>query len=257
MLYESIALPLSYSGVGTGAILSVSAVFDKTRRVMLAGPDPLGDNVIREEEPMDYDNAARVWDDDPVRREQAAAVARAIRRHLPSGGSRGTALELGCGTGLLSFNLADAFERLVLMDDSDGMLAVAAEKIKRSGLIHLEPRRGDFHHIPDDGIKYDAVYMLMAFHHARDPRAVLRHCYEIMAPGGLLFIADLDSEDGSFHAAHPDFNGWNGFDRSELTRDLEGIGFGHIEFETVFTIQKNTAGRDRAYPVFLVKAIKT
>jgi 2-polyprenyl-3-methyl-5-hydroxy-6-metoxy-1,4-benzoquinol methylase len=208
------------------------------------------------EDEMDFTNAARTWDDDPVRRERAETVAGAMRKFLPWDGPRGTALELGCGTGLLSFSLADAFARIVLMDEAPGMLEVVTEKIRQSARAHMAVVRGDIQDIPDNGTRYDAVYMLMALHHARDPMAVLRRCYKLLNPVGLLFVADLDKEDGSFHAASPDFSGQNGFGREELKADVEEIGFRNVVFEDVFTVKKQVGKGERAYPVFLLKAAK-
>jgi hypothetical protein len=52
----------------------------------------------------EFDQQARDWDNDPVRVLRARAVADAIRNHVPLT-ARMNAMEYGCGTGLLSFEL--------------------------------------------------------------------------------------------------------------------------------------------------------
>jgi ubiquinone/menaquinone biosynthesis C-methylase UbiE len=77
---------------------------------------------------MDFDDKARTWDSDPIKRERALAVAAAIRQRVPLARDW-RALEYGCGTGLLSFALHAELGQMTLADSSSGMLAVLAEKI--------------------------------------------------------------------------------------------------------------------------------
>ena len=67
---------------------------------------------------------------------------------------------------------------------------------------------------------------------------------------GVLCIADLDREDGSFHGAG--FDGHNGFDRSELAAKAERAGFAAPRFSTAYTMTKAA----RTYPIFLMVAEK-
>jgi trans-aconitate methyltransferase len=75
----------------------------------------------------DFNLRARSWDSDPLKVERARQVADAIRKnvHLTPGM---TALEYGCGTGLLSFALQSSLSRITLADSSAGMLEVLQEK---------------------------------------------------------------------------------------------------------------------------------
>ena len=51
-----------------------------------------------------FDERAKDWDSDPKKVERARAVAEAIRKAIPLTANM-SALEYGCGTGLLSFAL--------------------------------------------------------------------------------------------------------------------------------------------------------
>jgi ubiquinone/menaquinone biosynthesis C-methylase UbiE len=206
----------------------------------------------------DFDQRAKEWDSDPKKVERARAVADAIRAALPRRPGL-SALEVGCGTGLLSFALQDDFAHITLADTSEGMLEVLAAKIANAGLVHFSPIRLDLATDPlpvsrqarQPVSRFDATYSLMTLHHIADTRAFLRRSYEILNPGGLLFIADLDTEDGTFHTdGTTDVH--LGFERGDLQRRVEAAGFHDVSFSTVYVIHKN----GREYPIFLLVARK-
>jgi predicted TPR repeat methyltransferase len=60
-----------------------------------------------------FDERAESWDDDPVRVARAAAVAEGIRSRVPLSSAM-RALEYGCGTGLLSFELRHELGHITL-----------------------------------------------------------------------------------------------------------------------------------------------
>lgn len=199
----------------------------------------------------DFDARAATWDDDPRKAERAAAVARAIAPHLQQrSGLR--ALEYGCGTGVLSFLLRDRFAHMTLADVSEGMLAVAREKIRAAGDDGMEAVRLDLLADPDPAERFDVVMSLMTLHHIPDTAAILRRFHDVLRPGGTLFIADLDTEDGSFHG--DGFDGHLGFDRDALGRLARAAGFKDVSFSTADVMTKKAAGTDRSFPIFLMVA---
>lgn len=195
----------------------------------------------------DFDLKAATWDLDPMKLERARDVARAILDGAgPLGGRRG--LEYGCGTGLLGFVLRPHLARLVLADTSRGMLDVLREKIRASGLEGMEPLELDITKGPLPAERFDLVATLMVMHHVKDTAAALRGFFAILDPGGILAIADLDREDGSFHGPGEDVH--PGFDRGELGGALEAAGFRDVRFSTPHVIERGQA----RYPVFLALA---
>ncbi|MCK5386570.1 MAG: class I SAM-dependent methyltransferase, partial [Gammaproteobacteria bacterium] len=70
--------------------------------------------------------------------------------------------------------------------------------------------------------------------------------------GAKVALADLDSEDGSFHPADIEGVFHDGFDRENLKKMLEKNGFKDIQFITAHTVNKEV----KSYPVFLVTATK-
>ncbi len=199
----------------------------------------------------DFDIAAATWDDDPVKVARAQAVAAGIRRQVPWRAGM-TALELGCGTGLLSFMLQHDLEQITLADSSSGMLAVLGEKIAAAGVASMRPFKVDLEmdSLPDE--RFDLVYSLMTFHHVQDTDRLLHSLFSLLKPGGYLCVADLDCEDGSFHG--PGFTGHNGFYRDNLAQRAVSAGFRDVVFETVFDMCKSVNGATKSYPVFLMVA---
>ena len=197
----------------------------------------------------DFDLRARTWDDDPMKTARAQAVANAIRTRIPRL-NRMSGLEYGCGTGLLSFALQPDLQQITLADNSTGMLDVLCEKIAANKVPNMRPMQLDLTIDPLPEQRFDIVYSLMTFHHVMDIDAILRKLHSVLNKPGHLCIADLDSEDGSFHG-HT-FAGHKGFDRTDLTIRAERAGFGNIEFSTVFSIRKGQP--EKTYPVFLMTA---
>ncbi|MCP5450190.1 MAG: class I SAM-dependent methyltransferase [Gammaproteobacteria bacterium] len=202
---------------------------------------------------MDFDAKAQEWDNDPVKLERAAAVAAAIRNRVRLSPDL-SALEYGCGTGLLSFALSRELGSITLADSSAGMLAVLREKIAASGADHLRPMRLDLTVDPLPAERYDLIYTLMTLHHVSDVDRILRDFHALLRPDGALCIADLDREDGSFHGAG--FDGHHGFEREALRDQLARAGFGEIQFDTCYMMRKSQGEGAREYPVFLAVARK-
>jgi ubiquinone/menaquinone biosynthesis C-methylase UbiE len=202
----------------------------------------------------DFDRKARDWDRKAVRTERALAVADAIARRIPLTHDM-HALEYGCGTGLLSFALLPrGLGRITLADSSEGMLAVLADKIAAAGIRSMFPLRLDLITDPLPAERYRLIYTLMTLHHIPDTAGILRAFHGMLEENGFLCIADLDSEDGSFHRGG--FTGHNGFDRRELEALALRTGFHHVRFETVFGMEKDTDRGLRSYTLFLMTARK-
>jgi ubiquinone/menaquinone biosynthesis C-methylase UbiE len=201
----------------------------------------------------DFDARAATWDDDPEKVERAQAVADAIVRHVALSRSM-RAMEYGCGTGLLSFMLRPRLGHVTLADVSDGMLAVAAGKIAAAHDAAMRAVKLDLIDDPLPSDRFEVIYSLMTLHHIPDTDAVLRRFHAVLAQPGHLCIADLDTEDGSFHG--PGFEGHLGFDRAVLAAKAREAGFATVEFWTAHEMIKTVDGAPRRYPVFLMVARK-
>ena len=201
-----------------------------------------------------FDERAKDWDSDPKKVQRAFDVADAIRREVPLSKEM-NAFEYGCGTGLLSFALKDEFGSITLADTSQGMLDVLKEKIAASEVTNMHPLRLDLTAEPAPAEKFNITYSLLTLHHIGDTKAVLSKFHELLLPDGILLIADLDKEDGSFHTdGTTDVH--KGFTRVELQKQVEEAGFEQVHFSTAYTIRKDVGGEEKEFPVFLLSARK-
>jgi ubiquinone/menaquinone biosynthesis C-methylase UbiE len=199
-----------------------------------------------------FDKNAKDWDSDPKKVERARTVADAIRKKVELRPGM-TALEYGCGTGLLSFFLQDEFASITLADTSRGMLDVLSDKIKAAKAAHMHPVRLDLATDPLPADRFDIVYSLMVLHHISNTDVILRRFHQVLQPGGWLVVADLDQEDGSFHTdGSTDVH--LGFHRDGLQKRVEAAGFADVRFSTAHIIEKLIDNEQRAFPVFLMTA---
>ena len=201
-----------------------------------------------------FDERAKDWDSDPKKVERARTVADAIRKAIPLSREM-TALEYGCGTGLLSFSLQEELGQITLADTSQGMLDVLTEKISASGVRNMKPLRLDLTTDPLPNERFHLTYSLMTLHHVQDTEVILKKFADILMPNGILLVADLDKEDGSFHTdGTTDVH--KGFARHELQKQVEANGFEDVKFSTAYTIKKKIREEERTFPVFLMSARK-
>lgn len=201
-----------------------------------------------------FDERAKDWDSDPDKVKRAGAVAEAIRQALPLNQNL-TALEYGCGTGLLSFALQSDLGQITLADTSQGMLDVLGEKIVNAGVANMHPLKLDLATDPIPAGRFNLTYSLMTLHHIHDTDDILKKFCEILKPNGYLLTADLDKEDGTFHTdGSTDVH--LGFGREELQKKVESAGFGNVKFSTVYEITKKIGNKEKTFPIFLMVAQK-
>jgi len=201
-----------------------------------------------------FDERAKDWDSDPKKVERARVVADAIRTAVPLSKEM-KAFEYGCGTGLLSFALQSDLGQITLADTSDGMLDVLREKIANVGVTNMHPVRLDLLADRLPNTSYDLTYSLMVLHHIDNVKEVLSRFHDLLVPDGILLVADLDKEDGSFHTdGSTDVH--LGFEHAELQRMVEEVGFGNISFTTAYQIKKQIGNDEKIFPVFLMAAQK-
>ncbi len=167
-----------------------------------------------------------------------------------------TALEFGAGTGLLSFMLKNHLKEITLIDNSEGMVKVLNEKLKSEKADTLKAVKADLEHEDLFPGGFDLIYTLMVLHHVGDLEKIIRKFHDLLKPGGYLAIADLYSEDGSFHGEG--FHGHKGFDPGSLSELLEKCGFTSINHRKVYVIDKKISDKSsKKFDIFLMTATRT
>ena len=204
---------------------------------------------------MNFDEKARDWDKDPGKIERSKIFAREIIEY--TGGEKlQKALEFGSGTGLASFHLKDAFKSITLADTSEGMLEVLKEKISNEKINNMTPVLIDASRGLSGLEGFDIIFTLLVLHHVKDLDRTFADFYSSLNPGGIIFIGDLITEDGSFHYKDPEFDGYLGFNPEELRDQLSAKGF-EMDTEKIFyTIQREHNSVRKEYPLFLIAGKK-
>jgi 2-polyprenyl-3-methyl-5-hydroxy-6-metoxy-1,4-benzoquinol methylase len=202
----------------------------------------------------EFDKVASTWDANKIHVERSQAIASKLLPHLRRNTYK-KALEYGAGTGLLSFMLKDQFQEIILMDSSKEMVNTANAKIAEGGEKHMKSVFFDLEKNDYTEKKFDVIISQMVLHHVDDIGILFRRFRMLLNQGGLLAVADLYSEDGSFHG--DGFTGHRGFDPESLKSLLIETGFESVEYEPCFTIRKEVEeGIEKEFPVFLLTAKK-
>ena len=194
-----------------------------------------------------FDEKAQDWDT-PERRDRARAIADIIRTHVPLSPSM-RAIDIGAGTGLLGLELAAEVGSMVLAEPSEGMLAVAREKLAADGPGNVTAIPFDIEAGPPDGAPFDLAVSLLVLHHVADTPAALRSIHDLLAPGGRIALLDLDAEDGTFHE-DPEGIHHHGFEQAALRAMATSVGFRDTDTRIVSEIERD----GRPYPLFLLTA---
>ena len=211
---------------------------------------------MKETKPIDdirarFDRAAAEWDGNPTRVALARAVVDAICAAVPLRAEM-QALDFGAGTGLVTLGLLSSVRSVTAVDASGEMLRVLDEKLRSLQMDSVHTLQCDIARAPLPANRFDLVVSSMVLHHLPDVTDVLRRLRPCLRPGGWIALADLDTEDGSFHA---DMTGvfHHGIDRRALCQWLEQAGFSDVAARNAHTITRPAPdGGTRQYGVFLV-----
>jgi ArsR family transcriptional regulator len=159
------------------------------------------------------------WDE--LRRELfgAAFVPEALLGLLPADA---VAVDFGCGTGEAAEWLAPVVGKVIAVDREQAMLAAARKRLKR--FRNVDFRQGDLLSPPLKAGEAHLGVVMLVFHHADDPAAMLRAMAPCFRPGGALLVVDMVKHD---RAAYQQSMGHRhlGFAEDELARFARGSGF--------------------------------
>ncbi|MFA5501406.1 MAG: class I SAM-dependent methyltransferase [Sulfurovaceae bacterium] len=195
-----------------------------------------------------FAHKSKNWDMNSVRVRNAKEISDVILNNIDIDSSM-EIVDFGAGTGLLSFFIAQHVSKIIAIDNSPSMLeefrAKQSEFACKADIIKAD--------IMDDDLKLnvDGVISSMTMHHIEDIEALFLKLFNMLNKGGFIAIADLDSEDGTFHSDNKGVYHY-GFDREKLTNIAQKAGFENINFETANIIEKPHAN----FSVFAMTAQK-
>ena len=192
-----------------------------------------------------FDKRADEWDKGNVQVEGARKIAEAINARIELTTNM-EVLDFGIGTGLLGFEIAKKVNKVFGVDTSPKMLEKVA--LKNTPECSITTYCQDIIQMPLL-MKFDGLVSSMTLHHIEDLEAYFTTIHKNIREGGFIAIADLESEDGTFHSDNTGVFHF-GFDEQKLCDVVKKCGFKDVIFENINTIEK--PGRD--FGVFLLSA---
>lgn len=196
-----------------------------------------------------FDKAAQEWDSGDTRQNIAEAVFKTIASRIALVNNMNI-LDFGAGTGLLSFKIAPMVRSVTGIDLSSGML----EQLNAKNTSSLQVTT-ILQNIMDKPLeqKFHGIVSSMAMHHVADTAGLFETFYTHLERDGFIAIADLEEEDGTFHAQHGNEGVHHfGFNRELLRNTIEKAGFKNVRFHDAYSVNRE----DGSYPIFLVTAMK-
>lgn len=185
--------------------------------------------------------------DTPDRIELANIILNQVKTEFQQAESY-SLLDYGSGTGLISLELVDLVEDLILVDSSEQMLKVAESKITSRNITNARVLHSDFtQEVPD--LQVDIILVSLVLLHVPDTNKLLENLYRVLKKDGKLIIIDFDKNS---KVSHPKIH--NGFTHQEMEKNLSQVGFKPIEIITFHQGEKIFAKQDAS--VFMSTSMK-
>lgn len=167
-----------------------------------------------------FDRVADQWD--AIRTELFGdSIARALLRvFIPADLA---VADIGAGTGYALELFGDRPRRLIAIDRSEAMLAVARRKVEALGMDKVDFRLGDAMDPPLARGEADLAILAMVLHYLEDPKGAVMAAAGRLEPGGMLFIADFLAHQQSWLRTTLSHR-WLGFERAEVRGWLAEAG---------------------------------
>ncbi|MBM7619976.1 ubiquinone/menaquinone biosynthesis C-methylase UbiE [Bacillus tianshenii] len=173
-----------------------------------------------------FEQMAKKYDTED-RMELSKVIVKEVRPELQNSLSK-SLIDYGSGTGLVSLELSDLVDSILLVDSSEQMLEVAKAKISQRRIINSKVRFSDFTQETPE-LKADIVLLSLVLLHIPDTNKILQELFNILNDDGKLIIIDFDKNDQIYH---PKVH--NGFSHDELKNRLSEVGFNSIKMKTFY-----------------------
>lgn len=165
-----------------------------------------------------FDKVASEWRDLRDSIADSRTYLNEIKNEIPS---KGSLIELGCGSGILLTQLMPRTGNTIGIDYSPAMLAEAKQNLSE---FNVDLRLGYLEYLPAPDSSADIALSHMVLHHVQNPADALREAFRVIKPTGKLIIIDLvEHEDERLRDVFS--HRWLGFNANELSDLTKKAGF--------------------------------
>ena len=136
-------------------------------------------------------------------------------------------IDLGCGDGTLTTELAKFASHVIGVDNNSEILASARQRIDRLGLKNVTLSSENVSKLSLRDNSQDVVFFTQSLHHLDDPKRGFDEAARILRPGGQVLVMELatHSEDWVIEKLG---HKWQGFRKEELLDFMENSGFKYL-----------------------------
>ena len=177
----------------------------------------------------------------------AKVITKEVKQELQNSKSK-SLLDYGSGTGLISLELSNLVDSVLLVDSSKQMLAIAESKITNNKIKNARVLQTDFTEKTPE-FKTDIILMSLVLLHIPDTQKILKELLNTLNNGGKLIIVDFDKNN---NVSHPKIH--NGFSHDEMKKSLSEVGFTANEIKTFYYGKRIFAKQDAS--MFISSSIK-
>lgn len=149
-------------------------------------------------------------------------------------------LDLGSGGGIDCFIAAKKVGpsgRIIGVDMTDSMLAVANKNKARLGLANVEFRKGEIENLPVESNEVDVIISNCVINLSPDKDAVFREIYRVLKPGGRVSVSDMVTEGEFPPQLRANINAWAGcitgaLDQAVYLQKMRQAGLVEVQVES-------------------------
>ncbi len=151
-----------------------------------------------------------------------------------------TVLDLGSGGGIDCFLAAKQVGpagRVIGVDMTDSMLALANKNKIQLGVSNVEFRKGEIEDLPVDSNSIDVIISNCVINLSTDKDAVFREAFRVLKPGGRFTVSDVVTEGELPEPLRSNIAAWTGcisgaLDVNDYLAKLRRAGFAEVRVES-------------------------
>jgi len=127
---------------------------------------------------------------------------------LPHLEATAAVLDIGCGPGSISLDLAERAASLVGVDAAPEAVKRAEHDRRARGVTNASFRVADVYELPFGDGSFDVVFGHQVLQHLAEPVSALEEAKRVLVPGGILAVRDADYGTMVHHPPEPALDRW-------------------------------------------------